>query len=78
MTAEDILKKHFVEECKAGMFLTPEDETKVYAAMIEFAKLHVEAALKAALEEVPYGGSDPVHYEDVVGILDCYPLTNIK
>lgn len=48
------------------------------SVLIEFAKLHVETALKAALEEVPYGGSDPVHYEDVVGILDCYPLTNIK
>ena len=44
----------------------------------EFAKLHVAAALKAALEEVPYGGSDPIHYEDVVGILKCYPLDNIK
>ena len=46
--------------------------------MIEFAKLHVQAALEAALEEVPYGGSDEVRYEDVVGILTCYPLENIK
>ena len=46
--------------------------------MIEFAKMHVQAALKAALEEVPYGGSDEVRYEDVVSILTCYPLDNIK
>ena len=47
-------------------------------AMIEFAKLHVKEALKTALEEVPYGGTDEVRYEDVVGILTCYPETNIK
>lgn len=47
--------------------------------MVEFAKLHVQAALQAALEEVPYGSStDTVSYEDVSGILTCYPLENIK
>ena len=47
--------------------------------MIEFAKLHVQAALQAALEEVPYGSStDTVSYEDVSGILTCYPLDLIK
>lgn len=47
--------------------------------LIEFAKLHVQAALHAALEEVPYGSStDTVSYEDVSGILTCYPLENIK
>lgn len=74
MTAEDILKKHFVEECKAGMFLTPEDETKVYAAMIEFAKLHVKAALKAAADNMMFGYKSDrgsVYY-------DAYPETNIK
>lgn len=46
--------------------------------MIEFAKIHVKKALEHALEEVPYGGSDEVMYEDVVGILTCYPESNIK
>lgn len=46
--------------------------------MIEFAKYHVELALKAALEDIPYGGSDPISFEDVKHILDSYPLTNIK
>lgn len=46
--------------------------------MIEFAKLHVQEALKTALSEIPYGGSDEIRYEDVVHILDCYNLDNIK
>jgi hypothetical protein len=42
---------------------------------IEFAKLHV----KAALEDAPYGSStDTVTYEDMKVILDSYPETNIK
>lgn len=48
--------------------------------MIEFAKLHVEAAIKSCIEEAPSGSStDTVSYEDVVEALkDCYPLENIK
>lgn len=46
--------------------------------MIEFAKLHVEAALKAATENVEYtkdsAGNDMVDKES---ILNAYPLTNI-
>ena len=47
---------------------------------IEFAKLHVEAAIKACIEDAPSGSStDTVSYEDVVEALkDSYPLTNIK
>ncbi len=43
-------------------------------AMIEFAKLHVEAALKSAKEQA--------NYPDINGnydlILNVYPLSNIK
>ncbi len=48
--------------------------------MIEFAKMHVEAAIKECIESAPSGSStDTVSYEDVVECLtDCYPLTNIK
>lgn len=43
----------------------------VYYAMIEFAKLHVEAALKEASEDA---NMDSDYYQ----ALQVYPLTNIK
>ena len=54
------------------------DPYQVKELMIEFAKYHVHEALKEALDEVPFGGSDEVRYDDVKGILTCYPLENIK
>jgi hypothetical protein len=48
---------------------------------IEFAKLHVEAALKEALESIPCLGSssDIATYEEVEdAVLNSYPLENIK
>ena len=56
-------------------------DTKIFAEkLIEFAKLHVEAALKAASEDahtkdVPY--TDDVEV-DKDSILSAYPLENIK
>lgn len=52
----------------------------IKTAMIEFAKLHVKAAIKTCIEEAPSGSStDTVSYEDVAEALkDCYPLDNIK
>lgn len=49
-------------------------------AMIEFAKLHVQRAIKECIENAPSGSStDTVSYEDVVEALkDCYSLSNIK
>lgn len=54
--------------------------TTIKHHMIEFAKLHVTAAIKECIESSPYGSSsDTVSYEDVVEYLtDCYPLDNIK
>ena len=49
--------------------------------MIEFAKLHVEAALKEALENIPCLGSstDIASYEEVEdAVLTAYPPENIK
>ena len=59
--------------------------------MIEFAKLHVEAALKEASEKVVmYDDNEDGHYVDEEGnypefllidrhsILNSYPLDNIK
>lgn len=61
------------------------DENKLYKIMIEFAKLHVEAALKAASEKVSLtdfayeflqeGAYDAIDKET---ILNAYPLDNIK
>ena len=49
--------------------------------MIEFAKLHVEAALKDALESIPCldSSTDIATYEEVEdSVLTSYPLDNIK
>ena len=58
-----------------------DDLENVYHAMREFAKYHVEEALKQALESIPCLGSstDIASYEEVEkAILNCYPLENIK
>jgi hypothetical protein len=47
----------------------------VEEAMIEFAKLHVEAALKAASEDA---NKDLGFTDDYYIALQVYPLTNIK
>ena len=50
----------------------------VKTAMIEFAKLHVEASLKEASENVIIDGH-PFEYElDKNSIINAYPLENIK
>ncbi len=47
--------------------------------MIEFAKLHVTAALKEAIECAPTSSTDPIHHSDVLECLkDCYSLDKIK
>jgi hypothetical protein len=68
-TAEEILNKHLVPA----------------NAMIEFAKLHVEAALKEASKkaQIKYEYSGNVgeycdEFVDVNSILNSYPLENIK
>ena len=58
-----------------------DDLENVYHAMREFAKYHVEEALKQALDSIPCLGSstDIASYEEVEeAILNCYPLENIK
>jgi len=47
--------------------------------LIEFAKLHVKAALKAAYENIEYTTVDSsVPYVVEESILNSYPLSNIK
>jgi len=62
--------------------------TSVDEWLIEFAKLHVEAALKAASDkaeitpidhvEISEGSFRPIWGVDDNSILNAYPLTNIK
>lgn len=64
---EDLLQKMFTVD--------------VSDVMKEFARLHVEAALKEALESIPCLGSssDIASYEEVEdAVLTAYPLENIK
>jgi hypothetical protein len=63
-TAEEFLK---IENLPTDI-LSGDD---INYAMIEFAKLHVEAALNAACESEGYD-------IDEDSILNAYPLTNIK
>ena len=51
-----------------------DDET----LMIEFAKMHVEAALKAAIENVEVGMIGNFALIDDKSIINSYPLENIK
>lgn len=72
-TAEELLKNNFLliennKTCEAHTHL-------VVKQMIEFAKLHVEAALKEASSQAHWDGSDGVN---IKSILNSYSLTNIK
>jgi len=74
LTAKEFIE-NYIEENNHDSNIDVED------ALIEFAKLHVEAALKEALESIPCLGSssDIATYEEVEdAVLNSYPLTNIK
>ena len=81
-TAEDFLQdhleiSHFYDDKTQNMVCYSDDVQK---AMIEFAKLHVEAALKSAAsdahtKDVPFSNDVEV---DQVSILTSYPPENIK
>jgi hypothetical protein len=78
-SAEEFARREYEDRRSSEQFLEKQIDMKHALFMMqEFAKLHVQEALKYALEEVPYGGSDEIHYEHVKGILTCYPLENIK
>lgn len=82
LIAEEFLQdhlqiSHFYDDKTENMVCYSSD---VQQAMIEFAKLHVEAALKAAFEDAPCGSSsDVVTCEELrEAIMNSYPLENIK
>ena len=62
--------QEFLNRDESGVF----NEVDITQAMIEFAKLHVTAALKAAADDYSEGSSDIVHES----IINSYPLDNIK
>ena len=81
-TAEEVLSKKF-NELKSSFALND-----VKDCMIEFAKLHVTAALKEASEkatvtpidheEISEGSFRPIWGVDDDSILNSYPLNKIK
>lgn len=73
LTAKQIIDKNFWN----GKYVEGDSLDVHEQLMIEFAKLHVEAAIKECIECAPSGSS--TEYEDVVEALTkCYSLTNIK
>jgi hypothetical protein len=80
-TAEELFKKYSnlyqFEEGPNEYLVDKEDFQKT---MIEFAKLHVEAALKAAVKNVEIKPMEHAGFYmvDSGSILKSYPLENIK
>lgn len=77
-TAEEFLNNY---KFKVGEHIGNSDFDTIAKYAIEFAKLHVKAALKEALESIPCLGSssDIATYEEVEdAVLNAYPLTLIK
>lgn len=80
-TAEEFIINR---EVKQGFLLTnnTEELNDIIKSHIEFAKLHVEAALKAASENVKYREQITMQGVqrtfNVNSILNAYPLENIK
>ena len=81
-TAEEFFKEYSNNtSLSEGHYEYLIDEDSFKEAMIEFAKMHVQEALKQALENIPCLGSstDIASYEEVEkAILNCYLLENIK
>ena len=56
-----------------------DDQSFIRQCMIEFAKYHVQEALRQAVTEVEFVDNDPdTHMINGNSILNAYPLTNVK
>jgi hypothetical protein len=70
--------KEFIERDESGVY----NEVDITRAMIEFAKLHVEAALTEASKTTKWKEQITMQGLQVTiiksSILNAYPLTNIK
>ena len=74
-TAEEFLRNSSVTSSDRYDFLSKQE------LMIEFAKMHVQEALKQALENIPCLGSStdiPSIEEVEKAVLNAYPLDLIK
>ena len=74
------LSVHDVASYDEGGYLGV-DERALYTIMVEFAKLHVEQALKTASQNASLNydeWDDMAAYIDRDSIENAYPLTNIK
>lgn len=77
-TAEEFIQQYatWTVQDSPDTMTTVIDKADCLEAMIEYAKLHVKAALKAALESIPCLGSstDIATYEEVEEeVLNSYP-----
>jgi hypothetical protein len=80
-TAETFLNKY---KFKAGEYIGNSDFDTMALYAKEFAKLHVEAALKSAWEnaeikqDIFSESGEPIYEINHLTILNAYPLENIK
>ena len=89
-TAEEFFLNSFFsdaisQEDKKLWLVTNDQALELLNIMIEFAKLHCEAQLKAILEKstietkcYQFGDMDEYHVINKDSIIKAYPLTNIK
>lgn len=54
-TADSILRKHLIAKLKIGANFSKDEAEAIKLAMIEFAKLHVQAQREAIKEELSRG-----------------------
>ena len=88
MTAEVLINRSLYVTDDGEPNSVHDSVESVKEAMIEFAKYHVEQALKAAdnnatidiidREEISEGSFRPIYGVDSKSILNAYPLENIK
>lgn len=82
MTAKEFLENHSdlsiysVQEYDEGGYIGV-NELNLYNIMIEFAKLHVQAALESAAKNAEISCGPPCCV-DTESILNAYPLDQIK
>lgn len=75
-TAEELFRENFTPGFAA---MPPRIPPYIYESMIEFAQMHVEAALKKATHVLDVNNdADYIEHPTPRRILNSYPLTNIK
>lgn len=83
MTAEEFLISKSLSKDKEIVLNSTNNGEYTISMMIEFAKLKVQEALNATqeveiLDDIDYETGQKYYYQNYQGLLDCYPLENIK